>query len=189
MNPAAPPAPADRLARLIEGLCGSVAARSAGGSLAGPLICLIWSRLRGLAGQFAGLAARFASGRLRRYPSRRPPRPGARRPARRPLPCSHAWLVRLVPQAAAAASQLSHLLAEPEMAALVTAAPQARRLLRPLCRMLGVRMPPGPKPAHSAAPTAPEPAAASVSGPPPLRAPPPLPPLPPLDACVPPVRA
>ncbi len=71
--------------------------------------------------------------------------------------------MRLVPQTASGASQLQHLLAEPEMAALIAAAPQMGRILRPLCRMLGVRPPPGlraPPPARAPAPASP--AAAAV---------------------------
>jgi hypothetical protein len=36
------------------------------------------------------------------------------------------------------ALQIEHLLGEPETAALLAASPQAQRLLRPLCRMLGI---------------------------------------------------
>jgi hypothetical protein len=36
-------------------------------------------------------------------------------------------------------SQLTYLLADPEMVALIEAAPQARRLLRPLCNMLAIK--------------------------------------------------
>ena len=64
------------------------------------------------------------------------------RPARRDLPHGPLWLVRLVPQASAYGSQLQHLLADPEFAALAETVPQMRRLLRPLSRMLGVRLPP-----------------------------------------------
>ncbi len=136
------PAPADRFALLIEGLCRALAARSAGGALAGSLIILIWGRLSRMAVRFSRLAARCHAGRL-------PPRPVRRRPARSGppparLPKNFAWLVRLVPQAAASAAQLQHLLADPEFAALAAAAPQAGRILRPLCRMLGIRPPPGP---------------------------------------------
>jgi hypothetical protein len=72
-----------------------------------------------------------------------------------------------VPEAAAAGSQLRHLLADPEMAALIEAAPQMGRLLRPLCRSLGVRLPPGllpppraPKPRKPRSPQPPRPAPA-----------------------------
>ena len=49
-----------------------------------------------------------------------------------------------MPEASAAASQLQALLGDPEMAALIAAAPrQMGRVLRPLCRMLGIAPPPG----------------------------------------------
>ena len=141
-----PPAtPTQAFAGLIDGLCRAVARSGAAGLLGGPLALLIWSRLRRLAAQVAALAARIDAGRHRRYPSRRPARPAPRRRAPRVLPHSRAWLLRLVPEAASGGSQLRHLLAEPEMAALLEAAPQMRRLLRPLCHMRGcVRRPPWP---------------------------------------------
>jgi hypothetical protein len=55
------------------------------------------------------------------------------------LPRRFGWLVHLVGyQAAGHGSQLAHLLDDPEMVALVRDVPQARRILAPLCRMLGV---------------------------------------------------
>ena len=55
------------------------------------------------------------------------------------LPRRFGWLVQLVGyQAAGHASQLSHLLGDPEMVALVADVPRARRILAPLCWMLGV---------------------------------------------------
>ncbi len=102
---------------------------------------LLWSRLRRTAERFARLAAKVHAGTLppprRRLRSPRPARP---QPLR--LPRGVAWLLRRLPQAASAASQLQHLLADPAMADLLAAAPQAGRLLRPLCQMLGVRPPP-----------------------------------------------
>ncbi|MBV8095775.1 MAG: hypothetical protein JOY71_02935 [Acetobacteraceae bacterium] len=61
-------------------------------------------------------------------------------PAR--LPSGFGWLIRLVPGAAIYGSQLQHLLADPEMAALLADLPQAGRILRPLCRMLAIRLGP-----------------------------------------------
>jgi hypothetical protein len=55
-------------------------------------------------------------------------------------------MLRLVPEAAAYGSQLQFLLHDPDMAALIEAAPQMKRLLFPLCRSLGVEMPPGLRP-------------------------------------------
>ena len=141
MQPAASPALAERFACLVEGMCRAIAARSAGIGLAVPLMLLLWSRLRRTALRFARLAAKVHAGTLPPpRQRRRSPRPAQPAPPR--LPRGFAWLVRRLPQAAAAASQLQHLLADPAMADLLAAAPQAGRLLRPLCRMLGVRPPP-----------------------------------------------
>ncbi len=138
-----PRTPAERFASIIALLCRTVAASIAGGRLAGPLIILIWRRLNRMGIRFAAIAARHDAGTLR-PPRRRPqaPRPPLARPRKPdPLPRGKAWLLRLVPEAAGGASQLQHLLADAEMAALIAAAPQAGRILRPLCRMLGLRPP------------------------------------------------
>ncbi len=138
---AAAPAPAQTFARLIAGLCRAVAVAAAKNPLAAPLLLLLWPRLHRLSRRIAALAARIEAGTAgRRPPSPRPAAPRPRPPYAR-LPRRFAWLPRLVPEAAASGSQLQHLLAEPQTAALL-AAPQMGRLLRPLCRMLGVRPPP-----------------------------------------------
>jgi len=89
-----------------------------------------------------------------------------------------------VPEAAASASQLRHLFTDPEMMALLAAAPTATlRPLRSLCRMLDVELPipkpprpARPKPPAKAAPARKPPSRSSrpryVFG---LRYPPPLP--------------
>jgi hypothetical protein len=144
----------DRFALIMEGLCRAIAARSAGGRVAGPLIILIWNRLSRMAVRFAALAARVRSGAL---PSPAPVRtPAASRPASprpsRPLPDGFTLLVRLAPEAACFGGQLQDLLSDPEMTALLSAAPQIGRLLRPLCRMLGVKPSPDllPPPSRNA---------------------------------------
>ena len=139
----APLSATDAFALIMERLCQIVAAQSYRERMAAPLILLIWTRLRRLAARFAALAARVRAGTLR---SRAPARRAASRPASPPaspppprLPNDFAWLVRLVGwEAAGCGSQLQHLLSDPEFAALIAAAPQMGRLLRPLCRMLGV---------------------------------------------------
>ena len=150
-----PPTPQARFAAIVELLCRAVAARIAGGRLAGPLIVLICRRLRRLGARFADLAARHAAGTLpapRRRPHPRRPPAARPRPTQPPLPRGMTWLVRLVPETASGASQLQHLLADAEMASLIAAAPQTGRILRPLCRMLGLRppaalrLPPRPRP-------------------------------------------
>jgi hypothetical protein len=170
---AAPPSVTDRFARIIDLLCRTVAAQgrapnslanwgpSAGGLVAGPLIILIWTKLRRAAARFAALAARVHAGTLASATRRacakqtlplplagegrgegllkdvRAPSPRAPR-----LPNTFGWLIRLVPAAACSRSQLQHLLSDPEIAALLTAAPQIGRVLRPLCRALAI----GPSP-------------------------------------------
>jgi hypothetical protein len=49
---------------------------------------------------------------------------------------------------------LEHLLAEPEMLALLAASPRLVRTMNPLCRALGVRLPRFPKPLPPAPPVA-----------------------------------
>jgi hypothetical protein len=62
-----------------------------------------------------------------------------------------------MPEAVGYRGQLEHLLRDPDMAALIAAAPEPMgRALRPLCRMLGlppppILAPPRPAPAASAA--------------------------------------
>ncbi len=141
MPPVASPALADRFARLVAGLRRAIAARGAGIGLALPLMLLLWSRLHRTALRFARLAAKVHAGALP-PPRQRRRSPRAVQPPPPRLPRGFAWLLRRLPQAAAAASQLQHLLADPAMADLLAAAPQAGRLLRPLCQMLGVRPPP-----------------------------------------------
>jgi hypothetical protein len=143
------PPPAERLARIIDGLCAAIAARGIGGLLTAPLIFLLWGRLKRAALRARRLAAKLAAGKPLAAPRRRNPEPS--RPGRPPpprLPRGYAWVIRLVPAAAPAASQLRALLTDPEMAALVQAPPM-RRLLRPLCQMLGVEPPQVPKPASA----------------------------------------
>ncbi len=181
MTAPVPAAPAERFALVIDGLCRAVAEAGGRRLLAGPLVILIWQRLRRLADRITALAARITAGRHRRVHSRRRPRPASRRPAQRRLPHGPAWLLPLVPQAGAHASQVQHLLADPEFARLVDAAPQMRRLLRPLCRMLGVRLPPPPRdpePPSTVAGAAPPPPVASAPRPPPAN---PAPPADPSD--------
>jgi hypothetical protein len=132
----------EHLSLILAGLRQVVAARGGRGGLAGPLIALLCGRLIRLERRFATLLAAFRAGRLRA------PRPRAAASARvsRPvpsLPGGSGWLIRRCGwQAAGCGSQLRQLLAEPEMAALLLAAPQAGRLFRPLCRMLAVELPP-----------------------------------------------
>ena len=119
---------------------------------------LIWGYLRRTVVRLTRLAARQGQPsrpRTPRQPAARPPRP---KPPLR-LPRGKSWLIRQVQETAFGYYRLQHLLARPEMAAWIAATPQAGRILRPLCRALGV--PPSPgitrPPPHQATPAAPAP--------------------------------
>ena len=105
-----------------------------------PLMRLIWRYLHRPVQRLQRLIEKLQAGTLT------PPRPRAITPTppipRAPklrLPNHHAWLIRLIQRTAQLHAQLEILIARPEMAELLAAAPQAGRILRPLCRMLGIR--------------------------------------------------
>ena len=139
------PLPAERFATLLFWLGKTLTTRHLAGTLAGPLFFLIMGRLKAFRYAFARLAARIEAGTFspRRSPPPRQPSTEKKTRRRTPLPQGFAWLIKMVPETAASASQLQFLLAEPDMAALIAAAPaQMRRPLRSLCQMLGVILPP-----------------------------------------------
>jgi hypothetical protein len=154
--PTPPPrSPAERFAALLLCISQAVGKRT-GWGLHGWVIALITNRVRGIKQRFARLAARIAAGSYvprqaavaaaATTPSRPPiDRPPIDRKPRQknPLPQKFGWLAKLIPEAVCYGSQLEHLFRDPEMAALLEAAPEPmRRTLRPLCHMLGVRLPP-----------------------------------------------
>ncbi len=162
MTSTAPPTPSDlsdRFAAILEGLYQATA-RTVRDPVSGLLILLICGRLRRITARFAALAARYAAGTLRplRTPTTEPrTEPGAPGldappprdpPPRDPLPRGYAWLIRLVPGAANFGSQLTYLLSQPEMAAMIAEVPRMATLLRPLCRALAAHptppLPPDP---------------------------------------------
>jgi hypothetical protein len=173
------------LALIIEGLSGVMGARSAKDRsvpTTAALIFLAWTRLRRLCGRFEALMAKVGAGRLvapaaRLRTQASPQRhrlPGLPQPLSPPqphkLPRGFGWLLRLVPETAAYRGQVEYLLAKPDMAALLAASPQARRILRPLCHMLMIE----PVPAL-AIPRRRKPLAAPAAASPPLTPAAPLP--------------
>ena len=169
--PIATPTPAERFADILWYLAQAVVTRSAFG-LSQPLINLIITRIRDAKQAFARLAARIDAGTY--APRRRastPPRPPAvqkPRPPPNPLARKFGWLLPLVPGAVVFGGQLDSLLRDPEMAALLAAAPVSlRRPIRSLCWMLRVE-PPDILPRPPAKPR-----------PPREKLPPPYPPTPP----------
>ena len=187
--PPDPRTPAQRLIVTLETLRRAVAENGKRRGIAGALVMLIWVRLGRTILRVARLAALQGKPfrpRGPRTPTVRPPRP---KPQLR-LPQGRLWLIRLIQETAFGASQLRHLLAQPETAAWIAETPQSGRVLRPLCRMLGVDPPPSiaRPPPRPAAPPAPAPAATqeaprrTAAGPAPTAAPPAAPPLPPRRA-------
>jgi len=138
MEPA--PSLADRFARFIERLCAMIGVYAAVFPWAEPLVAAAQARVRRLGERFAVLCARAGAGRRR---ARRAvaQNPDAGRPRPSIVSPTMPWLMRAVGAAVHCAEPLNRLLDDPEMAELVAAAPQAARILRPLCRMLGVKRP------------------------------------------------
>ena len=145
MNISASPSPFLNLSIVIRGLRGAVGGWGGRGLLSQVLVMLLYRRLGGICEKMERLSQRFQAGRLRQVAARRV---GIERNAvdRRErveasvrFPGRFGWLVRLASyHAAGYGCQLREILGQPEMVELLLAAPQATRVLRPLCRMLAV---------------------------------------------------
>ncbi len=146
--------PDGRFAWITAALCRAVAA-ALGRGLDGPMILLVWRRVKRAESLLLALAERVRRGQYRGGVVRRCGGPDAgsvdavvigpigaglgNGAGWRRLPRRFGWLVGLLPfEAGGYASQLSHMLAEPEMVALLRDVPQAGRILGPLCWMLGI---------------------------------------------------
>jgi len=131
---------------------------------------LVWNRLGRLAARFQRLFDRWRTNTLPARPLPRATRPApATAPQHPRLPRQIGWLNQRIPESAPPSGQLEAALHDPDMRAFVEAAPQAGRLLRPLCRALGValpewlRLPPRPRPPR--APRPPRPRRPSLTDP------------------------
>ncbi len=140
----APPSPtaAERFATLARIVSETVANRT-GWALTLTLIAAIIARIRGIKWRIADLAERIGAGKFtpRRAAAAPRTRPG-RRPPNNPLPNRFGWLRPMIAETPQFAGMLDALLHDPEMVALMAAAPAAmRRPVRSFCWMLGVRPP------------------------------------------------
>ena len=135
-----------------------------------PIVERLWHRVNRLRNRFARLLAKLATGwrpKLVAGPARaRPANTDRVRPEA--LPRGHVWLYAMLPgDAASCASQLQAMLADPGMRAVLAEVPAAGRIMRPLCRLLGLTLgdPLGanfaPQPRRRA-PAAPVPAAVAL---------------------------
>ena len=125
--------------------------------LPGPIWTLLWFRLERMANRLTRLYDRWQTNTLPtpRKATQRPktlrtpppqipelPAPGmplVDAPPR--LPRGHGWVTRRIPEAGPSAGALHDLLQAANIRDFVQAAPQAARLLRPLCRALGIDQP------------------------------------------------
>ena len=130
---------ATRFRVIMDGLRAAIGAHLARDRSREAAFTLVWSYLGRLTRRFERLFDNWQSGTL---PRPRPSRAGVqRKPAdRKPrLPRGRTWVVAAIGyQAAGHAGQLQHLLADPDIEKFLRDVPQAGRLLRPLCAMLGI---------------------------------------------------
>ena len=169
---------AERFARFISGLRVAMVAGAGRNPVLLNLAARLWNRLTEAAERFAAIAAHPLARFRRRAPEQAPlpaaplpadalpaaPLPAAPAPAdapptrpappRRILPTTYGWLARMAPETVPSGIEFAHLLALPEMTALLTTAPRLWRVLRPFCRMFAITphdAPPRPPPAPGAA--------------------------------------
>lgn len=130
----------NRLSHLLTDLRAAIAVVAARDRTLTALLVLVWTRISRMGVRLERLIARWRAGTLPK--PRKPSEPGvggvltsAVRPS---YPTAPAWLIGYVRDAAAYGSQLEHMMGEDEFARFLAEVPQARRILRPLCWMLGV---------------------------------------------------
>jgi hypothetical protein len=103
------------------------------------LLVAVWGRIGRISARLERLVVLWRAGMLPKTPVSRGRVAGtpANRPARI-IPAFPAWLLVAVRDAAPFGARLEAMMSEEDCAAFLAAVPQARRLLRPLCRMLGI---------------------------------------------------
>lgn len=145
-----------RFGSIITALRRTLAARAGRDRAFAVILLVLWNRLNRLSVRVAAIAARCQAGTLRKSPTTRHTRASAHPPPPQdPLPRERGWLLRRVRESGVYGGHLRLLLAEPEMVAMIEAAPQLRRLIRPLWRMLKLEPPPPILQAPPASPPAP----------------------------------
>jgi hypothetical protein len=103
------------------------------------LLVAVWGRIGRISTRLERLIALWRAGHLPKARTWRGRVPGTGpRIINSVLPRIPGWLVVAVREAAPLGARLETLLSEAECVEFLAAVPQARRLLRPLCRMLGV---------------------------------------------------
>lgn len=149
-------------AALLSGIRAALANHALRQDHLSGLVALIYARLGRMAFRLDRLAQLWRANKLPKPGKPRPGRPRAPRPAPSvPYPRRSLWLVRIAQPTAQFLQQVEMFLARPETLALVQAAPQAGRLLRPLCHAYGIPLPAylqlPPRPKRPATPKPPRP--------------------------------
>jgi hypothetical protein len=124
---------------ILTGLQAAIAVVAARERALTVLLVAAWGRIGRISTRLERLIALWRAGTLPAPRVRRGRIPGTS--ANKTLsifPATPAWLLVAVREAAPFGARLENLLSEAECEAFLAAAPQARRLLRPLCRMLGI---------------------------------------------------
>jgi hypothetical protein len=190
-----PPIPnvVELLGAMLVRMVMAIAGRVSWSSLSPQVVQLICDRVRVNKQRIDQIVAQIRAGtyvfRRRTGKPRAPAPPGAERPPRppSPLPQKFGWLLPLIPakpeeywHANALRSQLESALQNPEMVALIEAAPVSLgRPLRSLCWMFGLKRPPILAPPRRTAPHPTPPRAAKPKAAAKAKRPPPLPSRPP----------
>ena len=138
---------AERFTIIIEELCRVVSKHAAARFIDKAMLLLIWNRLMRMAKQFTNVATRVRTGtlvvreRVASAVEEGPVEEVAARPWVAPgdkLPTHFRWLVNMVPEAEPFAGDVVWLMLRVEVRRLIFEAPQLGRILRPLCKALGV---------------------------------------------------
>ena len=161
---------AGRLAPLIKGIIAAIGIPAARIPALNPILTLVYRRIFALIGRLDRLAVKFRDGTLPK-PRRRAPKAQSvitknrdRKPELR-LPTRYGWLYHIAQPVAQWAPHIERFVNDPDTIALAAAAPQAGRLLRPLCRLMMVpipdhlRLPPRPRKPRAPKPSTPKPRA------------------------------
>jgi hypothetical protein len=167
---------AARFAQIVERMREPIGQRANRGGVTGVLLGFVFWRLVRMVGRLDRLILRWQAGKLRpsragqprKRPEPQPPVPahlGTPHPKPPRSLRGHAWLIGLAQGTAQASMLVEILIADAEACGLIAAAPQAGRIFRPLCRMLGIPVPPAlrlparlPRPPRARPARAPRPA-------------------------------
>ena len=149
------------LSDIVQKICALLAGRMIGfihqrRTLNDPALALVSLTMSNVVRRFAAVMARLDAGTLRRPPACKPgatPRkPPATRKPRQEWPYrlrnAPGWLYVLIEpkhHLACFADSLHAWIKSPDLQPLLVQAPQLRRILRPLCTMIGVELPPEPE--------------------------------------------